>query len=259
MAHRRDVVTRRTRHELRKAREREHILLGYQIALDHIDEIIELIKKAPDRDTARDELIERFALSEIQAKAILEMQLQRLTGLERQKILEELAEVQKTITRLKEILASEKVLFEVIVAELREVRQLFADERRTEIQGEADDLSTEDLIVEEEMVVTISHAGYVKRNPVTQYRAQKRGGRGRTGAATRDEDFLESLFVATTHSYMLVFSDRGRVYWLKVHEIPQAGRVGARQAHRQPGPAGPGREGGRHPAGAEAARAGPER
>ncbi len=224
VAHRRDVVTRRTRYELRKAREREHILLGYQIALDHIDEIIELIKKAPDRDTARDELIERFALSEIQAKAILEMQLQRLTGLERQKILDELAEVQKTILRLKEILASEKVLFEVIVAELREVRQLFADERRTEIQGEADDLSTEDLIAEEEMVVTISHAGYVKRNPVTQYRAQKRGGRGRTGAATRDEDFLESLFVASTHSYMLVFSDRGRVYWLKVHEIPQAGR-----------------------------------
>jgi DNA gyrase subunit A len=225
IAHRRDVVTRRTRYELRKAREREHILLGYQIALDHIDEIIELIKKAPDRETARDQMIERFALSEIQAKAVLEMQLQRLTGLERQKILEELAEVQAQIARLKEILASEKVLLEVIVGELREVRQLFADERRTEIQGEVDDLSTEDLIVEEEMVVTISHAGYVKRNPVSQYRAQKRGGRGRTGAATRDEDFLESLFVASTHSYMLVFSDRGRVYWLKVHEIPQAGRA----------------------------------
>jgi DNA gyrase subunit A len=225
VAHRRDVVTRRTRHELRKAREREHILLGYQIALDHIDEIIELIKKAPDRDTAHAQLIERFALSEIQSKAILEMQLQRLTGLERQKILEELAEVQKTITRLKEILASEKVLLEVIVGELKEVRQLFADERRTEIQGEIlDDFSAEDLIVEEEMVVTISHAGYVKRNPVTQYRAQKRGGRGKTGAGTRDEDFLEALFVASTHSYMLVFSDRGRVYWLKVHEIPQAGR-----------------------------------
>ena len=170
-------------------------------------------------------MIERFALSEIQAKAILEMQLQRLTGLERQKILEELAEVQQTIIRLKEILASEKVLLELIVGELREVRELFADERRTEIQGEVTDLSTEDLIVEEEMVVTISHAGYVKRNPVTQYRAQKRGGRGRTGAGTRDEDFLESLFVASTHSYLLVFSDRGRVYWLKVHEIPQAGRA----------------------------------
>ena len=225
LAHRRDVVTRRTRHELRQAREREHVLLGYQVALDHIDEIIELIKKAKDRETARDQLVERFALSELQAKAILEMQLQRLTGLERQKIQDELLEVQELIGRLKEILASEKVLFEVIVAELKEVRQLFADERRTQIQGEVDDLKTEDLIAEEEMVVTISHAGYVKRNPVAQYRAQKRGGRGRTGAATRDEDFLESLFVASTHSYMLVFSNRGRVYWLKVHEIPQAGRA----------------------------------
>ncbi|HVO17917.1 MAG TPA: DNA gyrase subunit A [Anaeromyxobacter sp.] len=225
IAHRRDVVTRRTRHDLRKAREREHILLGYQIALDHIDEIIELIKKAPDRDAARDQMMERFALSEVQAKAILEMQLQRLTGLERQKILEELAEVQKEITRLKEILASEKVLLEVIVAELKEVRELFADERRTEIQGEVDALSTEDLIAEEEMVVTISHAGYVKRNPVAQHRAQKRGGRGKTGAGTRDEDFLESLFVASTHSYLLVFTNRGKVYWLKVHEIPQASRA----------------------------------
>ncbi|ABC84109.1 DNA gyrase subunit A [Anaeromyxobacter dehalogenans] len=225
VAHRRDVVTRRTRYELRKAREREHILLGYQIALDHIDEIIELIKKAKDRDAARDEMMARFALSELQAKAILEMQLQRLTGLERQKILDELAEVQKLITRLKEILASEKVLMELIVGELREVKQLFADERRTEIQGEATDLSTEDLIAEEEMVVTVSHLGYVKRNPVSLYRAQKRGGRGKTGAATRDEDFLESLFVASTHSYLLVFSDKGKVYWLKVHEIPPAGRT----------------------------------
>jgi DNA gyrase subunit A len=225
VAHRRDVVTRRTRFELRKAREREHILLGLQIALDHLDEIIELIRKAPDRDVARDGLMTRFALSELQAKAILEMQLQRLTGLERQKILDELAEVQKLILRLKEILASEKVLMEVIVSELREVRQLFADERRTEIQGEATDYSTEDLIAEEEMVVTVSHAGYVKRNPVSLYRAQRRGGRGRTGAATRDEDFVEAIFVASTHSYLLVFSDKGRVYWLKVHEIPMAGRA----------------------------------
>ena len=225
VAHRRDVVTRRTRHELRKAREREHILLGLQIALDHIDEIIELIKKAEDRDTARDGLITRFGLSELQSKAILEMQLQRLTGLERQKILDELGEVQKLVTRLKEILASEKVLLEVIVQELKEVRQLFADERRTEIQGETTDLSTEDLIAEEEMVVTVSHAGYVKRNPVSLYRAQRRGGRGKTGAVARDEDFLESLFVASTHSYLLVFSDKGKVYWLKVHEIPQAGRA----------------------------------
>ncbi len=225
VAHRRDVVTRRTRHELKKAREREHILLGLQIALDHIDEIIELIKKAKDREAAREGLVERFGLSELQAKAILEMQLQRLTGLERQKILDELAEVQVFITRLKEILASEKVLLEVVVQELREVKQLFADERRTEIQGEAEDLSTEDLIAEEEMVVTVSHAGYVKRNPVSLYRAQRRGGRGKTGASARDEDFLEHLFVASTHSYLLVFSDKGKVYWLKVHEIPQAGRA----------------------------------
>ncbi|MCM2332700.1 MAG: DNA gyrase subunit A [Anaeromyxobacteraceae bacterium] len=225
VAHRRDVVTRRTRFELRQARAREHILLGLQIALDHIDEIIELIKKAGDREVARQGLMERFGLSELQAKAILEMQLQRLTGLERQKILDELAEVQRTIARLKEILASEKVLLEVIVGELMEVKQLFADERRTELQGEATDLSTEDLIAEEEMVVTVSHAGYVKRNPVSLYRAQRRGGRGKTGATARDEDFLESLFVASTHSYLLIFSDRGRAYWLKVHEIPQAGRA----------------------------------
>jgi DNA gyrase subunit A len=224
VAHRRDVVTRRTRFELKKAREREHVLLGFQIALDHIDEIIELIKKAADRDVARDGLMTRFGLSEIQAKSILEMQLQRLTGLERQKILDELAEVQKLIGRLKEILASEKVLLEVVVAELKEVKQLFADERRTEIQGEAEDLAAEDLIAEEEMVVTVSHAGYVKRNPVSLYRAQRRGGRGKTGAVARDEDFLEHLFVASTHSYLLVFSDKGKVYWLKVHEVPQAGR-----------------------------------
>ena len=225
VAHRRDVVTRRTRYELKQARAREHILLGLQIALDHIDEIIELIKKAPDRETARDGLIARFALSEIQAKSILEMQLQRLTGLERQKILDELAEVQKLIARLKGILGSDAVLMQVIVDELKEVRQLFADARRTEIQGDPGDLDLEDLIAEEEMVVTVSHAGYVKRNPVSLYRAQRRGGRGKTGAGAREEDFLESLFVASTHSYLFVFSDKGKVYWLKVHEIPQASRA----------------------------------
>jgi len=225
VAHRRDVVTRRTRYELKQARAREHILLGYQIALDHIDEIIELIKKAADREIAREQMMARFGLSELQAKAILEMQLQRLTGLERQKILDELAEVQRLIARLKEILASEKVLLQVIVDELKEVKQLFADERRTEIQGEVGDLDVEDLIAEEEMVVTVSHHGYVKRNPVSLYRAQRRGGRGKTGAGAREEDFLESLFVASTHSYLFVFTDKGRVYWLKVHEIPQASRA----------------------------------
>ncbi|HYG70542.1 MAG TPA: DNA gyrase subunit A, partial [Anaeromyxobacteraceae bacterium] len=224
LAHRRDVVTRRTRFELRQAREREHILLGLQIALDHLDEIIALIRAAKDREVARDGLMQRFGLSDRQAKAILEMQLQRLTGLERQKIVDELAEVQKLIERLKEILASEQVLLGVIVKELEEVKALFADERRTEIQTAVGDLSTEDLIAEEEMVVTVSHLGYVKRNPLSLYRAQRRGGRGRTGAVTRDEDFLEALFVASTHSYLLVFTDKGKVYWLKVHEIPQAGR-----------------------------------
>ena len=225
VAHRRDVVTRRTRHELKKAREREHVLLGLQIALDHLDAIVELIKKAPDVDAAREGLTARFGLSEVQAKAILEMQLRRLTGLERQKILDELAEVQKLVGRLREILSSEKVLLELIVAELSEVKRLFADERSTEIQGAAAALGAEDLIAEEEMVVTVSHLGYVKRNPLSLYRAQRRGGRGKTGAAARDEDFIESLFVASTHSYLLVFSDKGKVYWLKVHEIPQAGRA----------------------------------
>ncbi|HEX7489713.1 MAG TPA: DNA gyrase subunit A, partial [Anaeromyxobacteraceae bacterium] len=225
VAHRRDVVTRRTRFELKQARAREHILLGYQLALDHIDEIIALIRQAADRDAARDEMIARFGFSELQAKAILEMQLQRLTGLERQKILDELVEVQKLITRLKEILGSEQVLLQVIVDELKEVRELFADERRTEVQGDPGDLDLEDLIAEEEMVVTVSHAGYVKRNPVSLYRAQHRGGRGITGAGAREEDFLESLFVASTHSYLFVFSDKGKAYWLKVHAIPQASRA----------------------------------
>ena len=225
VAHRRDVVTRRTRFELKQARAREHVLLGFQIALDHLDAIIELIKKAPDGDAARDGLQREFGLSEIQAKAILELQLRRLTGLERRKILDELEEVQGLIARLREILASEKVLLEVIVKELEEVRDLFGDERRTEIRGAAEAFEAEDLIKEEEMVVTVSHLGYVKRNPVSTYRAQRRGGRGRTGAVARDEDFVEMLFVASTHSYLLVFSDKGKVYWLKVHEIPQAGRA----------------------------------
>ncbi len=225
VAHRRDVVTRRTRFELKQARAREHVLLGFQVALDHLDEIIQLIRAAPDGDAARDGLVQRFGLSEVQAKAILELQLRRLTGLERQKIVEELAEVQRLIGRLKEILASEKALLEVIVTELGEVRDLFGDERRTEIRGAAEAFEAEDLIAEEEMVVTVSHLGYVKRNAVSTYRAQRRGGKGKTGAVARDEDFVEMLFVASTHSYLLVFSDRGKVYWLKVHEIPQAGRA----------------------------------
>src|SRR3954463_11888847 len=227
IAHRRDVVTRRTRYELRKAKEREHILLGYKIALDHIDEIIAVIKASANREEASQKLQSLYALSEIQAKAILEMQLQRLTGLEKEKIISELAEVQVLITKLQAILSSEKLLLDVIKDELREVKTLFADPRRTEIQGEADELSTEDLIADEDMVVTVSHAGYVKRNPVSLYRAQKRGGKGKTGAATVEDDFIEQIFVASTHAYLLLFTNKGRVFWLKVHELPQAGR-GAR-------------------------------
>src|ERR1700730_1876936 len=225
IAHRRDVVTRRTRYELRKANEREHILLGYKIALDHIDEIIALIKASASRDEASQKLRNFYELSEIQAKAILEMQLQRLTGLEKEKILSELAEVQILITRLQAILSSEKLLLDVIKDELREVKSLFADPRRTDIQGEASDLSDEDLIAEEDMVVTFSHQGYVKRNPVSLYRAQRRGGRGKAGAGTTDEDFIEQIFVASTHAYVLIFTSKGRVFWLKVHELPQAGRA----------------------------------
>jgi DNA gyrase subunit A len=225
IAHRRDVVMRRTRYELRKAKEREHILLGYKIALDHIDEIIALIKASKSRDEASGKLQSFYALSEIQAKAILEMQLQRLTGLEKEKILAELAEVQGLIVRLSAILSSEQLLLTVIKDELREVKTLFADPRRTEIQGEASDLSDEDLIAEEDMVVTFSHQGYVKRNPVSLYRAQRRGGRGKAGAATTDEDFIEQIFVASTHAYLLIFTTKGRLFWLKVHELPQAGRA----------------------------------
>ena len=225
IAHRRDVVVRRTRYELRKAKEREHILLGYKIALDHIDEIIALIKASKTREEASAKLQSFYALSEIQAKAILEMQLQRLTGLEKEKIMQELAEVQALITRLTAILSSEQLLLDVIKTELREVKELFADPRRTEIQGAATDLSDEDLIAEEDMVVTFSHQGYVKRNPVSLYRAQRRGGRGKAGAAQSDEDFVEQIFVASTHAYVLIFTSKGRLFWLKVHELPQAGRA----------------------------------
>src|SRR5438477_8086714 len=225
IAHRRVVVTRRTRHDLRKAREREHILLGYKIALDHIDEMIAVIKASANREIASTQLQSLYSLSEAQAKAILEMQLQRLTSLEKQKVVDELEEVQKLITRLAAILGSEELLLGVIKDELREVKRDFADARRTEIVGEASDLSDEDLIADEDMVVTVSHAGYVKRNPVSLYRAQKRGGKGKTGAMTAEDDFIEQIFVASTHAYLLLFTNKGRVFWLKVHELPQAGRA----------------------------------
>ncbi len=221
--HRRDVVTRRCLFELAKAQAREHILLGYQIALDNIDEVVAIIKASNAVADAREELISRFKLSEVQAQAILDLRLHRLTGMEREKIARELEELQEQIQRLKAILADERLLMEVIVDELQAIRAQYGDARRTEIVDEAGDIDVEDLIADEEMVVTISHSGYVKRNPIALYRSQRRGGRGRTGMNTRDEDFVSNIFVASTHTRLFVFTDRGRVFQLKVYEVPKSG------------------------------------
>ncbi|HWV37683.1 MAG TPA: DNA gyrase subunit A [Vulgatibacter sp.] len=274
IAHRRDVVTRRTKYELRKAEERLHLIEGLVVAQDLIDLVVALIRKSKDPEEARWGLQniltpslyehERFAdlpridraaaeaglrrvvervqrdepkyeglshdyqaggFSELQARAILDMRLARLTNMEREELVAELVGLVRNIAWYKEILGSEQVLLGVIKRELVEVREAFADPRRTEIQGEAGVITREDLIAEEDMVVTLSHNGYVKRNPISLYRAQRRGGRGKSGAGTREEDFIESLFVASTHAYMLVFTTKGKLYWLKVHEIPQAGRT----------------------------------
>ena len=225
LGHRKEVVTRRTVFELRKAEERLHILDGLKIALDHLDAVIRLIRAAKDPATAKAGLVQQFQLSELQAQAILDMRLQRLTGLERDKIIEEHTATLQQIARYKEILGDEREVYKIIVAELHEVKKLHADERRTEIVDESTDISIEDMIVEEDMAVTISHEGYIKRNAATLYRAQRRGGRGKVGATTKEEDFVEHLFVASTHSYILFFTTTGQVYWLKVHELPQAGRA----------------------------------
>jgi len=223
--HRREVVTRRTRYDLRKAEERLHILEGLKIALDALDAVIALIRAAADPASAKQGLVSTFALSERQAQAILDMRLQRLTNLERDKILEEYAEVSKQIERYKQILADEGEVDTIIVEELGEVRDLYGDSRRTEIIDRASEISIEDLIAEEDMVVTVSHEGYIKRNPLTEYRAQRRGGRGKIGAVTKDEDFIEHVFVASTHAYILFFTTKGRLFWKKVHELPQVGRA----------------------------------
>ncbi|MDQ6986992.1 MAG: DNA gyrase subunit A [Mariprofundaceae bacterium] len=223
--HRRQVVTRRCLFELEKAESRAHILEGLLIALDHIDEVIKLIRASRTTEEARDGLISRFGLSELQAKAILEMRLQRLTGLERDKIKAEYDAVQATIAGLKAILADEKLLMQVIVEELQAVRDQYADERRSEIMDETAELSVEDLITEEDMVVTISNEGYIKRNAVSLYRAQRRGGKGKTAMTTKEEDFVAQLMTASTHDYLLFFSNRGRVFRKKVYEVPQAGRA----------------------------------
>jgi len=226
LAHREEVVTRRTRYDLRKAEERAHILEGLRIALDHIDEIVALIRASADVDTARTGLMSNFGLTEKQAQAILDMRLQRLTGLERQKIEDEYQELLKLIAELKAILADRNKVLAIIKKELVEVKERYGDERRTEIVDHGPTaFNAEDLIADEDMVITISHNGYVKRLALDSYRQQRRGGRGVTGIKMRDEDFVEHIFIASTHSYILFFTDHGRVHWVKVHEIPQAGRA----------------------------------
>ena len=223
--HRKEVITRRTAYNLRKAEDRLHILEGLRIALDHLDQVITLIRQSKDPRTAKEGLMDSFSLTDVQAQAILEMRLQRLTGLEREKIVKEHSEITEHISQLRAILADEGKVFRIIVDELKDIKERYGDPRRTEIVDQTEEISVEDLIVDEEMVVTVSHEGYIKRNPVTLYRAQHRGGKGKVGATTRDEDFVESLFVASTHDYILFFTTVGKVYWIKVHELPQAGRA----------------------------------
>ncbi len=227
---RREVVRRRTEYQLRKAEARGHILEGLRIALDQLDAVISLIRSAKNPADAREGLMASFGLSQIQSQAILDMQLQRLTGLERQKILDELAEILQTISRLKAILSSDRLLMEIIIQELREVREKYSDPRRTEILAAEGDFRIEDLIADEDMAITVSHTGYIKRTALTNYRSQRRGGKGRIGMRTREEDFVSHLFVASTHAYIMIFSDRGRAYWLKVHEIPDVGPDGRGKA-----------------------------
>jgi DNA gyrase subunit A len=224
--HRIEVVRRRTEYELRKARDREHILLGFQKALDNLDEIIRLIRASKSPREARDSIIGAFEFSERQAQAIIELQLQRLTGMERQKILDELADIQRRIAEYLEILGSDTVLRGVIVKELKEVQKDFGDARRTEIIEDTGEIKLEDLVAVEDVAITVTRGGYLKRTSVDTYRRQTRGGKGRIGMGTRGEDFVEYLLVASTHSYMLIFTTRGRVYWLKAYEIPDASTTG---------------------------------
>jgi len=225
LAHRREVIVRRTKFELRKAEEKAHILEGLKIALDNLDAIIKLIRAAKTPDEALGGLMSKFPLSEIQAKAILEMRLQRLTGLERDKIVADYTEIIKEIKRLREILASPALVDGIIKEDLLEIRNKYGDKRRTEITDAAAEITIEDLITEEEMVVTISHNGFIKRNALDLYRSQRRGGKGAMGMETREEDFVETLFTASTHDTVLFFSNLGRIYWLKVYQIPEMGRA----------------------------------
>jgi DNA gyrase subunit A len=225
LAHRMEVLVRRTKYELEAAEKRAHILEGYIIALDNIDAVIETIKKSKDTETAKNNLMKKFKLSEIQAKAILDMRLQRLTGLERKKIEDEYKETIKLIERLRGILDNERTRNKIIKDELLALKEKYGDERRTEIIKDFKEFALEDIIAEEDVVVTISHGGFIKRFPVSGYRRQGRGGKGVTGAGTKEDDFIEHMFVASTHQYILFFTDKGRCYWLKVHEVPEAGRT----------------------------------
>jgi DNA gyrase subunit A len=227
---RREIVRRRTEFELRKAEARRHILQGLKIALDHLDAVITLIRNSANPSIAREGLITQFGLSQIQAQAILDMQLQRLTGLEREKILNELAELLKLIERLLAILSSDKLVMQIVIDELRQVQEKYGDPRRTEILAAEGEFRIEDLIAEEDMAITVSNTGYIKRTAITNYRNQRRGGKGRIGMRTREEDFVSHLFVASSHAYIMIFSDRGRAYWLKVHEIPDVGPDGRGKA-----------------------------
>jgi DNA gyrase subunit A len=224
--YRREVVIRRTRFELDKAEKRAHILEGLKIAIDNLDEVVALIRKSRTPPEAKEALRLRFHFSDLQAQAILEMRLQRLTGLERQKIVDEYEETLKQIERLKQILASEALQFQIIIDELDKIKEQFGDARRTELIAADDEISLEDLIHDEEVVITVSHTGYVKRTPLATYQAQNRGGKGRIGMSTREEDAVQQLFQASTHDYILVFTSDGRMHWLKVYEIPQVGSAG---------------------------------
>ena len=223
--HRKEIITRRTRYELKKAKDRAHILEGLKIALDNLDEVVALIRKSKSPEDARIQLIERFSLTKIQAQAILDMRLQRLTGLEREKILKEYESILKDIARFKEILSDERFVLDIIKDELTWIKEEFGDNRLSEIVEATSEISIEDMIVEEDMVVTISRSGYIKRNPITLYHNQRRGGKGKTAMGTKEEDFVEHLFVASTHHTFLFFTNQGRVYWCKVYDIPQAGRM----------------------------------
>ena len=225
LTHRREVVRRRTAFDLKKAQDRLHILDGLRIALNNLDAVLQVIRQGQNPTSVWQTLIVQFSLSEIQAQAILDMRLQRLTQLEQGKIIEEYNETVALINRLQAVLASAREIDAIIKEELKDIRTRFADERRTQIVSETTDLSDEDLIVEEDMVVTVSHEGYIKRNQVTLYRSQRRGGKGVVGANTREEDFVEHLFISSTHSFLMVFTTKGRVYWVKVHEIPQGSRT----------------------------------